>query len=69
MQDELNTIEIRVSTRRALEEELEFAVTRLQHVASHARTRGILVPRQDFGRFTASLSELVPYGTTLERRA
>lgn len=60
------TIEIRVESRKALDERLEAAVRGLQQLAMTAGTHGILLTRLKAGHYTAALSDQVPFGTTRE---
>jgi hypothetical protein len=61
-----DAIRIHVTSRR-LDEKLEVAVKQLQAVAMRTRTHGILVTRHGPGEYTATLSDQVPFGTTMER--
>ncbi len=61
-----NSIDIHVTTRRALDERLEEAVNKLQQLAMHTRTHGIVVARNKPGHYTAALSDQVPFGVTRE---
>jgi len=60
-------IRIHVTSRRALDEELEAAVKQLQAVAMRTRGHGILVVRHEPGAYSARLSNKVPFGITMER--
>jgi hypothetical protein len=60
-------VDIHVTSRRALEEDLEAAVKHLQTAAMRTRTQGILITRHRPGTYTARLSEEVPFGVTMER--
>lgn len=62
----LNSIDIHVTSRRALDERLEAAVKNLQELAMRTRTYGILVARNEPGHYTAALSDQVPFGMTRE---
>ncbi|MCY1376155.1 hypothetical protein D9M69_636260 [compost metagenome] len=62
-----DAIRIHATSRRALDEKLEDAVKQLQAVAMRSRTRGILVTRHGPGTYTATLSDQVPFGITMER--
>ncbi len=59
-------IEIRVTTRQTLDDELEQAVRDLQEAALPTRTRGILITCHEAGHYTAELSDQVPFGITRE---
>ncbi|WP_026549384.1 hypothetical protein [Arthrobacter sp. Br18] len=60
-------IEIRADNVLHLEERLNAAVEDLQHVASGARSQGILIDRVRPDYYTVSLSHDVPYGVTHEK--
>ncbi|MCO4251255.1 hypothetical protein [Pseudarthrobacter raffinosi] len=62
----IETIDIHVMSRRGLDEQIEAAVQQLQDVAALTRTHGILITRHQPGRYTAMLSDEVPYGVTRE---
>jgi hypothetical protein len=62
-----DAIRIRVTSRRALDEKLEVAVKQLQATAMRTQTHGILVTRHEPGTYTATLSDQVPFGITMER--
>jgi len=62
----LDSIDIHVTNRQALDEHLEAAVKNLQEQAMLTGTHGILITRNKPGHYTAALSESVPFGTTLE---
>jgi len=62
----MDRIEIDVASRHLLDEELEAAVRRLQEAALLTGTHGILVTRVAPGRYTAALSDQVPFGMTRE---
>ena len=62
----LDSIDIRVTSRHALDEHLEAAVKDLQDLAMLTGTHGILVTRHRPGKYTAALSEQVPFGMTRE---
>ena len=66
MTDLLDSIDIRVTSRHALDEHLEAAVKELQDLAMLTGTHGILVTRHRPGNYTAALSEQVPFGMTRE---
>jgi hypothetical protein len=59
-------IEIRVDSRRLLDERLNDAVQGLQRLAMLTGTHGILLTRHTAGHYTAALSDQVPYGMTRE---
>lgn len=59
-------IDIQVTSRHLLDEELDAAVRRLQEVALLTGTHGILVTRIGPGHYTAALSDQVPFGMTHE---
>ena len=60
------SIDIVVTSRPVLEERLEAAVKHLQDAAMRDRSRGILITRHQPGRYTAALSDRVPFGLTRE---
>jgi hypothetical protein len=60
------SIDIQVTSRHLLDEELDTAVRRLQEVALLTGTHGILVTRNGPGHYTAALSDKVPFGMTHE---
>lgn len=60
-------IDIKVTSRAALDERLNAAIGRLQHVAMKERVGGILVTRHLPGHYVAELSSSVPFGLTQER--
>jgi hypothetical protein len=62
----LDSIDIHVTSRRALDESLNEAVRKLQELAMLAGERGILVARNKPGHYTAALTDQVPFGMTLE---
>ena len=62
----LDSIDIHVTSRRALDERLEAAVKNLQERAMLKGTHGILVARNKPGHYTAALSDQVPFGITRE---
>jgi len=62
----LDSIDIHVTNRQALDEHLEAAVKNLQEQAMLTGTHGILITRNKPGHYTAALSESVPFGTTRE---
>ncbi|WP_217376192.1 hypothetical protein [Paenarthrobacter ureafaciens] len=62
-----DAIRIHATSRQELDEKLEVAVQQLQAVAMPARTHGILVTRHESGAYTATLSDQVPFGITMER--
>ncbi|MCI0143773.1 hypothetical protein KNN17_19590 [Arthrobacter bambusae] len=61
-------IDIQVKSRNTLDDQLAAAVQDLQETALRERTRGILITRHQPGRYTAELSDQVPYGMTRELR-
>lgn len=66
MSTSADSIEIQVTSRHLLDEEIDAAVRRLQEVALLTGTHGILVTRIGPGRYTATLSDQVPFGMTRE---
>jgi len=60
------SIEIRVDSGRLLDERLNDAVLGLQELAMATGTHGILLTRHEPGRYTAALSDQVPFGITRE---
>jgi hypothetical protein len=66
MTDILDSIDIQVTSRRALDERLDEAVKNLQELAIRTGRRGILVARNKPGHYTAALSDQVPFGITRE---
>jgi len=66
MSTPIDRIDIEVASRYLLDEELDAAVQRLQEVALLTGTHGILVTRIGPGRYTAALSDQVPFGMTRE---
>jgi hypothetical protein len=66
MSTPIDRIDIDVPSRHLLDQELDAAVGRLQEVALPAGTHGILVTRVAPGRYTATLSDQVPFGMTRE---
>jgi hypothetical protein len=48
--------------------QLEEAVAALKVRAGEGNRKGILVTRHDYGSFTVSLSDAVPYGLTRENQ-
>lgn len=62
----LSSIDIHVTTRRALDERLDAAVKELQDLAILTGKHGILVVRNRPGHYTAELSDQVPFGLTRE---
>ncbi|MFF2244924.1 hypothetical protein ACFVTM_12180 [Arthrobacter sp. NPDC058130] len=60
------SIEIKVDSRKVLDERLNDAVRGLQQVAMTTGTHGILLTRHKPGHYTAALSEQVPFGMTRE---
>ena len=66
MSTPIDRIDIDVASRQLLDQELDAAVRRLQEVALPAGTHGILVTRVAAGRYTATLSDQVPFGMTRE---
>ena len=67
MSTPIDRIDIEVASRYLLDEELDAAVQRLQEVALLTGTHGILVTRIGPGRYTAALSDQVPFGMTREQ--
>ncbi|MGO4145725.1 hypothetical protein AB4Y77_11615 [Paenarthrobacter sp. YAF11_1] len=66
MSSSTQTIEIIVHSRSALDKRLDDAVKALQEQALLGRTSGILLTRHSHQRYTAELSENVPFGLTRE---
>jgi hypothetical protein len=66
MSTSTDRIDIEVTNRHHLDEELDAAVHRLQEVALLTGTHGILVTRLGPGRYTVALSDQVPFGMTRE---
>jgi hypothetical protein len=66
MSTPIDRIDIEVASRYLLDEELDAAVQRLQEAALLTGTHGILVTRVAPGRYTAALSDQVPFGMTRE---
>jgi hypothetical protein len=62
----LSSIDIHVTSRRALDERLDAAVKKLQELAILTGTHGILVCHNEPGHYTAELSDQVPFGMTRE---
>lgn len=62
----IEAIDIHVTSRHSLDEQLEAAVKDLQEAAMLTGTYGILVTRNNPGRYTAALSDQVPFGMTRE---
>ena len=62
----IERIDIQVATSRLLDERLQAAVRHLQEIAVLTGTHGILITRHGPGKFTAELSEHVPFGMTHE---
>ena len=62
----IEAIDIHVTSRHSLDEQLEAAVKDLQEAAMLTGTYGILVTRNKPGRYTAALSDQVPFGMTRE---
>ncbi len=62
----LDSIDIHVTSRRALDERLDEAVQILQEQAMRTGRHGILVARNKPGHYTAALSDQVPFGMTHE---
>lgn len=62
----LSSIDIHVTSQRALDEHLEAAVKKLQDLAILTGRHGILVARNQPGYYTAELSDQVPFGLTRE---
>ena len=69
MNKQAHSISIRAIDRRLLDQQLDAAVERLQQIAMLEGTQGILVTRHMPERYTAELSDAVPFGQTLERSA
>jgi hypothetical protein len=61
-----DSIDIQVTSRHLLDEQIDAAVRRLQEVALLTGTHGILVTRIGPGRYTVALSDQVPFGMTRE---
>jgi hypothetical protein len=66
MSTPIDRIDIDVESRHLLDQVLDAAVRRLQEAALPAGTHGILVTRVGPGRYTAALSDEVPFGVTRE---
>jgi hypothetical protein len=66
MTAQLESIDIYVTSRRALDERLDEAVKNLQELAIRTGRHGILVARNQPGHYTAALSDQVPFGITRE---
>ena len=66
MTDVTERIDIQVTSRPALDQQLDDAVRALQEVAMQSGTHGILITRHAPDRYTAALSDQVPFGTTRE---
>jgi hypothetical protein len=62
----VTAIDIQATSRNVLEEQLDAAVKDLQEVAMLTGAHGILVTRHSPGRYTAALSDKVPFGITRE---
>ena len=62
----LDSIDIYVTSRRALDERIDEAVKNLQELAIRTGRHGILVSRNEPGHYTAALSDQVPFGVTRE---
>lgn len=62
----LDSVDIEVTSRSALDERLNEAVRSLQELAMLTGTHGILVSRNAPGHYTAALSNQVPFGMTRE---
>ena len=62
----LDSIDIHVTSRHALDEHLEAVVNDLQELAMLPGSHGILVTRHGPGNYTVALSEQVPFGVTRE---
>jgi hypothetical protein len=62
----LDSIDIYVTSRRALDERIDEAVKNLQELAIRTGRQGILVSRNEPGHYTAALSDQVPFGVTRE---
>lgn len=61
-----NSITLTIQRRSELEHRLDNAVGKLLKNAKQ-RKQGMLVTRSSLETFTVSLSEKVPYGTTMEK--
>lgn len=61
-------IAVTASDHAGMERHLEEAVKALRARAIPEERKGILVTRHDYGSFTVSLSESVPYGQTREHQ-
>jgi hypothetical protein len=66
MQSTIASIDIHVTSRKALDERLEAAVKHLQEAALRTGRHGIMVTRNGIGSYTAALSDQVPFGLTRE---
>lgn len=66
MSNIIEIIDIHVATRHDLEVRLEAAVAALQETAMRTREHGILIIRQEPGKYRAALSAQVPFGLTRE---
>jgi hypothetical protein len=62
----VTAIDIQVTSRNLLEDQLDAAVKDLQEAAVLTGTHGILVTRFSFGSYMAALSDKVPIGITRE---
>ena len=62
----IERIDIQVTSRPALDQQLDDAVRTLQELAMQYGTHGILITRHAPDRYTAALSDQVPFGTTRE---
>lgn len=62
-----STVEITVTSAQRLEELLDDAVAELQNIAMRSAQQGILVTRHAPGKYTAALTDSVPFGVTMER--
>ncbi|MBT2519505.1 hypothetical protein [Arthrobacter sp. ISL-28] len=62
----IDRIDIQVTSRPALDQQLDDAVRTLQELAMQSGTHGILITRLAPGHYTAALSDQVPFGTTRE---
>jgi hypothetical protein len=62
----IECIDIQVTSRPALDQQLDDAVRSLQELAMQSGTHGILITRHAPDRYTAALSDQVPFGMTRE---
>ena len=61
-------LEVLVTDPGRLHELLDDAESVLRQLALPQKTKGILVTRHDPGRYTLSLSDMVPFGETREQK-